>query len=84
MSNERGVRNPSAVSPRVPGEGESTQGKSGAKARPIGVVDAQLVAIPVLTCSRPRQVLVAKGLFPSGDEPTHRKAFSNEGTQEDR
>jgi len=26
MSSERGVRNPSAVSPRVPGEGYSPQG----------------------------------------------------------
>ena len=47
MSSERGVRNPSAESPRVPGEGFSSQGKSGAKARPKGVVDAQLVDIPV-------------------------------------
>jgi hypothetical protein len=47
MSSERGVRNSSAVSPRVPGEGFSTQGKSGAKARPKGVVDAQQVDIPV-------------------------------------
>ena len=28
--------------------------------------------------------LVAKGLSPSGDEPTHRMAASNEGTQEGR
>ena len=54
MSSERGVRNPSAVSPRVPGEGYSPQGESGAKARPKGVVDAQLVNIPVPPC--PRQV----------------------------
>ena len=69
---------------RFPGEGSSSQGKSGAKARPRGVVDAQPVDIPVLPCTRPNQVPVAKGLFPSGNEPTHRKAVSNEGTQEDR
>ena len=33
---------------RVPGEGSSAQGKSGPKARPKGVVDGQLVKIPVL------------------------------------
>ena len=33
---------------RVPGEGSSSQGKSGPKARPKGVVDGQLVEIPVL------------------------------------
>ena len=32
---------------RVPGEGSSAQGKSGPKARPKGVVDGQLVDIPV-------------------------------------
>ena len=32
---------------RVPGEGSSAQGKSGPKARPKGVVDGQLVEIPV-------------------------------------
>jgi hypothetical protein len=47
MSSERGGRNPSAECPRVPGEGSSAQGKSGAKARPTGVVDAQQVDIPV-------------------------------------
>ena len=52
MSSERGVRNPSAESPRVPGEGYSAQGKSGAKARPQGVVDAQPVDIPVPLYSR--------------------------------
>ena len=39
MSSERGVRNPSTESPRVPGEGYSSQGESGPKARPKGVVD---------------------------------------------
>ena len=32
---------------RVPGEGSSALGKSGPKARPKGVVDGQLVEIPV-------------------------------------
>ena len=80
MSSERGVRNPSAECPRVPGEGYSAQGKSGAKARPIGVVDAQPVDIPVPACPRSFQLSVAKGL-PSG-EPTHVDADSKEGTQE--
>ena len=31
---------------RFPGEGSSSQGKSGAKARPKGVVDAHTVEIP--------------------------------------
>lgn len=34
--------------PRVPPEGSSTEGKSGPKARPKGVVDGQRVNIPVL------------------------------------
>ena len=33
--------------PRIPGEGSSALGKSGPKARPKGVVDGQLVDIPV-------------------------------------
>jgi len=53
MSSERGVRIPSAESPRVPGEGSSSQGESGAKARPKGVVDAQPVDIPVPPRARP-------------------------------
>ena len=32
---------------RFPGEGSSSQGKPGAKARPKGVVDAQTVDIPL-------------------------------------
>ena len=36
-----------AGSLRVPGEGSSTQGKSGPKARPKGVVDGKQVDIPV-------------------------------------
>ena len=66
MSSERGVRNPSAESPRVPGEGFSSQGKSGAKARPKGVVDAQLVDIPVPPCSRQAQERRRGGCFLRG------------------
>ena len=33
--------------PRFPGEGSSSLGKSGPKARPKGVADGQLVDIPV-------------------------------------
>ena len=39
MSSARRVRIPSTVCPRFPGEGSSSQGKSGPKARPRGVVD---------------------------------------------
>jgi hypothetical protein len=67
MSSERGVRNPSAESPRVPGEGFSSQGKSGAKARPKGVVDAQLVNIPVPPCTRQVQEWQRRGCSPSGE-----------------
>ena len=35
-------------SPRIPEQGSSSQGKSGPKARPKGVVDGQQVEIPVL------------------------------------
>ena len=38
----------STVRLRFPGEGSSALGKSGPKARPKGVVDGQLVDIPVL------------------------------------
>jgi hypothetical protein len=47
MSSARWVRIPSTVCPRIPGEGSSSQGKSGPKARPKGVVDGQQVYIPV-------------------------------------
>ena len=63
MSSERGVRNPSAESPRVPGAGYSPQGEPGAKARPKGVVDAQLVNIPVPPCPRQVQWLQRRGCF---------------------
>ena len=44
---KRRVRIPSAESLRIPEEGSSSQGKSGPKARPKGVVDGQQVDIPV-------------------------------------
>ena len=47
MSSARWVRIPSTVCLRFPGEGSSSQGKSGPKARPRGVVDGQQVYIPV-------------------------------------
>ena len=40
------VRIPHSVSPRFPGEGSSSLGKAGTKARPTGVVDVQQVDIP--------------------------------------
>ena len=47
VSNVRRVRIPSTVCLRVPGEGSSSQGKSGPKTRPKGVADGQQVDIPV-------------------------------------
>ena len=47
ISSESGVRIPAVECLRFPGEGLSSQGKSGPKARPKGVVDGQLVDIPV-------------------------------------
>ena len=47
ISSERVARNHSVESLRFPGEGSSTQGKSGTKLRPKGVDDDQLVDIPV-------------------------------------
>ena len=46
MSSERQVRILPAENLRIPEEGSSAQGKSGAKARPKGVVDAHTVDIP--------------------------------------
>ena len=46
MSSENYVGIIMAENLRFPGEGSSTQGKSGAKARPEGVVDAHTVEIP--------------------------------------
>ena len=48
MSSAMEVRILYTVCLRVPGEGSSSQGKSGPKARPKGVVDGQQVYIPVL------------------------------------
>ena len=39
---------------RIPGEGSSAQGKPGPKARPKGVVDGQLVEIPMPPIDRMR------------------------------
>ena len=47
MSSENYVRIIMAENLRFLGEGSSAQGKSGAKARPKGVVDAQTVEIPL-------------------------------------
>ena len=47
MSSESVARNHTVECLRFPGEGSSAQGKSGAKHRPNGVSDAQLVEIPV-------------------------------------
>ena len=46
MSSENHVGIMMAENLRFPGEGSSAQGKSGAKARPRGVVDAHTVEIP--------------------------------------
>ena len=48
ISSERGARNSSVESLRIPGEGSSAQGKSGPKPRSIDVGDGQQVDIPVL------------------------------------
>ena len=47
MSSENYVGIIMAENLRFPGQGSSPQGKSGAKARPRGVVDGQLVDIPI-------------------------------------
>ena len=48
ISSESKVRIFTVENPRVPGEGSSSQGKSGPKPRPKGVGDGQQVEIPVL------------------------------------
>ena len=48
MSSESGARNSAVESPRFPGEGSSTQGKSGPKPRTEVVGDGQQVYIPAL------------------------------------
>ena len=47
MSSESEVRNRAVECPRFPGEGSSTQGKSGPKARAKAVADGQSVEIPI-------------------------------------
>ena len=47
ISSEREARNFPVESLRIPGEGSSTQGKSGPKSRTKVVDDGQLVDIPV-------------------------------------
>ena len=47
MSSAREVRILPTVCLRVPGEGSSSQSKSGPKTRPKGVADGQQVYIPV-------------------------------------
>ena len=48
MSSESKARTLAVECLRFPGEGQSSQGKSGPKLRPKGVGDGQLVDIPVL------------------------------------
>ena len=47
ISSASRVRNSAIESLRFPGEGSSSQGKSGPKSRPKGVDDGQQVDIPV-------------------------------------
>ena len=47
ISSESIVRIYAVESLRIPGEGSSTQGKSGPKSRPKGVDDGQSVEIPI-------------------------------------
>ncbi len=47
MSSESEVRNEAVECPRFPGEGSSTQGKSGPKVRAKAVADGQSVEIPI-------------------------------------
>ena len=47
ISSESEARNLTVESLRIPGEGSSTQGKSGPKSRLKSVDDGQLVEIPV-------------------------------------
>ena len=57
MSSESAVRIRTVESLRFPGEGLSSQGKSGTKLRPKGVGDDKLVDIPVppITDKEPMQ-----------------------------
>ena len=59
-----------AVRVRFPGQGSSSQGKSGPKVRPKGVIDGQLVDIPVPPYARSGRTQFAKE-SPSGPtDPT--------------
>ena len=55
ISSESGARNSAVESLRIPGQGSSTQGKSGPKWRPKGVHDGQQVEIPVLPKKQMKQ-----------------------------
>ena len=61
MSSERRARIPPTVKLRVPGPGESSQGKSDPKARPKGVVDGHQVNIPELSIYRLTEGVTKKG-----------------------
>ena len=56
ISSESKVRTLAVESLRIPGEGQSAQGKSGPKERPKGVSDGQQVEIPALLNWRKRQL----------------------------
>jgi hypothetical protein len=56
ISSESKVRIFTVENLRVPGEGSSSQGKSGPKPRPKGVGDGQQVEIPVLPSLVNREV----------------------------
>ena len=62
MSSESRARNSAVESPRFPGEGSSTQGKSGPKPRTEVVGDGQQVYIPAL----PKNDAVTQKDNPSG------------------
>ena len=62
MSSESCAGNAAVESPRFPGEGSSTQGKSGPKPRTAVVGDGQQVHIPAL----PRNEAVTQKDSPSG------------------
>ena len=52
MSNAKYVKTILTENPRVPGEGQSAQGKAGPKAKPKGTADGQQAANPVPFKSR--------------------------------
>ena len=61
MSSDRRARISPTVNTRVPGPGESSQGKSDPKARPKGVVDGHQVNIPELGMYRLTEGVTEKG-----------------------